>query len=62
MEDLEFFNLRVDKGLLERLEKLATEEFTVITYTEAVKVIKASKKKFENKCEWGCDLASEHEK
>jgi len=67
-QDLKFFNDRVEKGLIERLNKVVSTNFHRVTYTEAVEIlerdIKDPKKKlkFENKVYWGCDLASEHEK
>lgn len=60
--DLEFFNQRIDKGLLERLEKLAEAPFKRITYTEAIDILLKSGHEFEFTPEWGCDLQSEHER
>lgn len=62
VEDLEFFNARVDKGLIERLNTLSKSDFKILTYTEAIKILIDSKKEFEVKVEWGVDLTSEHEK
>lgn len=61
-EDVEFFNQRVDKNLLSRLQGLAGAEFTRITYTEAVDLLLKSPKKFEYQVKWGVDLQSEHER
>jgi asparaginyl-tRNA synthetase len=61
-EDLEFFNQWIDKSLLERLNKLSTSSFEVMTYTEAVDILKNSNKKFEYPVDWGTDLQSEHER
>ncbi len=64
-DDLEFLNKMIDKGLIERLEGVLKEEFVHLPYTEGIKIlqeaIKAGKK-FEFPCEWGDDLASEHER
>ncbi len=64
-DDLEFLNKMVDKGLIERLEGVLKDEFVHLPYTEGIKIlqeaIKAGKK-FEFPCEWGDDLASEHER
>ena len=66
MDDLKFFDERVEKGLIERLHKVVDTPFKRVPYTEAVEIlekdIKEKKLKFENKVYWGCDLASEHEK
>lgn len=65
-DDLEFFDLRVEKGLRKRLQQVIDTPFKRLPYTEAVTIleehIKGKKVKFENKVYWGCDLASEHEK
>lgn len=61
-EELEFFNLRVDKGLLERLENVVKNDFARITYTEAIDILLKADKKFEYPVEWGVDLQTEHER
>ena len=50
--DLEFCNERLEKGLLEKLENVASKNFAVLTYTEAVDVLLKSGKKFEYPVEW----------
>jgi asparaginyl-tRNA synthetase len=61
-EDLEFFNDHIDKGLIARLEKVATSRFSVMEYTEAVKELQKANTTFEFPVEWGLDLQSEHER
>ena len=64
-DDLEFLNKMVDKGLIERLEGVLKEEFVHLPYTEGIKILQEAiknGKKFEFPCEWGDDLASEHER
>ena len=61
-EDLEFMNKLWDKGLLERLQFVLDNDFVRLNYTEGIEILKASGKKFEFPCEWGCDLQSEHER
>ncbi len=61
-DEMAFFNQFVDKGLLERLEHVATSDFGRITYTEAVKILEQHNDEFENKVCWGCDLQTEHER
>lgn len=60
--ELEFFNQRVDKGLLERLNHIVSSDFARCTYTEAVDLLLKSNKKFEFPVEWGIDLQTEHER
>lgn len=64
-DDLEFLNQFVDKGLIERLKSVIDTEFVRLPYTEGIKILNEAKKngkKFEFPCEWGDDLASEHER
>jgi asparaginyl-tRNA synthetase len=60
--DLEFFNERIDKGILETLEHVATSAFERITYTEAVRILEQAGKTWEFPVHWGADLQSEHER
>jgi asparaginyl-tRNA synthetase len=62
MDDLEFLNKMVDKGLLERLKFVLEHDFVRKSYTEAVEILMKADKKFEFPVEWGLDLQSEHER
>ncbi len=61
-EEMEFFNKFIDKGLLERLNNVVSNEFAHVTYTEAVEILKKNNDKFNYKVEWGSDLQTEHER
>lgn len=61
-DEIAFFNERVDKGLIERLERVANSDFGVITYTDAVELLKKAPVTFEYPVEWGIDLQTEHER
>ena len=61
-EEMEFFNNFVDKGLLERLDNILSNEFGRVTYTEAVELLQKSGHEFEFPVEWGIDLQTEHER
>ena len=61
-QEMEFFNAFVDKGLLERLNNVVSNDFGRISYTEAVEVLKKSGRDFEYPVEWGIDLQTEHER
>ncbi len=61
-QEMQFFNSFVDKGLLERLENVVSNEFGRISYTEAVDILKNSGEKFDFPVEWGIDLQTEHER
>jgi len=63
--DLEFFDAKVEQGLVKRLEALLKEPFGRVTYTEAVDILINEQNngvKFETTVEWGIDLGSEHER
>jgi len=61
-DDMEFFNLRIDKTLLETLQNIADSQFIRLPYTEAVEILTGSGREFEYAVEWGRDLQSEHER
>lgn len=61
-EDLAFFDDRVEKGLIKRLEALVEAEFARITYTEAVALLENSGASFEYPVGWGKNLQAEHER
>lgn len=61
-EDLAFFNERIEKGLLDKLQTLATASFETMTYSEAVNRLQASGENFQFPVDWGLDLQSEHER
>ena len=61
-EDMQFFNERVDKGILERLTGILNSQFMRVPYTEAVTMLQQSGEKFEFPAPWGTDLQSEHER
>ncbi len=60
--ELEFLNETVYDGLIDRLEKVAKSDFAKVTYTDAIKILQESGKKFEFPVEWGSDLQTEHER
>lgn len=61
-EDLEFLNTMIDKGLLERLNFVLSNDFVRLTYTEAMDILTSSGKKWEYNVSWGSDLQAEHER
>lgn len=61
-EDMEFFNLRIDKTVLATLENITSNQFVRLPYTEAVEILEGSGEKFDYPVEWGRDLQSEHER
>ncbi len=64
-DDMKFFEQRIDKGCISRLEKFVSASFERMEYTDAIAaLVKAqdSGTKFEFPISWGCDLQSEHER
>ncbi len=64
-DDLDFLNKMIDKGLIERLEGILKEDFVRLPYTKGIEILQQAikdGKKFEFPCNWGDDLASEHER
>ncbi|MCH2210161.1 MAG: asparagine--tRNA ligase [Fuerstiella sp.] len=61
-EDMEFFNRRIDKTVLETLENIRSSAFIRLSYTEAVDLLLSAKKSFDYPVKWGSDLQSEHER
>jgi len=61
-EDMDFFNQRIDKTVLETADNIINNAFERITYTEAVDRLEKASRKFEFPVEWGLDLQSEHER
>lgn len=62
-DDLAFIAERVQPDAVKRLQAFVDAPFERIEYTEAIKLLKAAKKKkFEFPVEWGLDLQTEHER
>ncbi|KAL8093681.1 asparagine--tRNA ligase, cytoplasmic 1-like [Apium graveolens] len=64
LDDMKFMVEKYDKGAIDRLKMVASTGFVRLSYTEAITILEevAKEKVFENKVEWGVDLASEHER
>ena len=61
-EDMDFFNLRIDKTVLETLRGIVRSEFVRLPYTEAVEILAGCGAQFEFPVQWGNDLQAEHER
>ncbi|HEX6069748.1 MAG TPA: asparagine--tRNA ligase [Longimicrobiaceae bacterium] len=61
-EDMAFFDERIQKGVVQRLEDFVRQSFERMDYTEAVRRLEQAKVKFEYPVRWGMDLQSEHER
>jgi asparaginyl-tRNA synthetase len=61
-DDMAFFDLRIEPGVVARLRHIIETPFRRLPYTEAVEILRKSGKSFEFPVEWGTDLQSEHER
>ena len=61
-DDIEFLCKMYDNSLIERLEGVLKESFVRLSYTDGIKILEQSGKKFEFPVKWGIDLQSEHER
>ncbi len=61
-DDIAFLAEHYDAELPQRLRDVVASDFVRLTYTEGVKILEESGKKFEFPVFWGADLQSEHER
>ncbi len=60
--EIEFFDKFVEKGLIEKLNKVLNSKFVRITHHDAITLLKEAKVKWEFEPDYGEDIAKEHEK
>ncbi len=61
-DDMAFFDERIEKGLIAKLQGIVDKAFVRMDYAEAIGVLQQAKQKFEYPVKWGMDLQSEHER
>ncbi len=61
-DDMAFFEERVEKGVIAKLQGIVDSEFLRMDYTEAIGILEKAKQKFDYPVRWGMDLQSEHER
>jgi asparaginyl-tRNA synthetase len=61
-EDMAFFDERIEKGIVAKLQRIVESEFVRMDYGEAISILERAKEKFEFPVKWGIDLQSEHER
>ena len=61
-DDMEFFEERIEKGVIAKLQAMIDCNFVRMDYTEAIKILESTTHKFEYPVKWGMDLQSEHER
>jgi len=61
-DDMAFFDERIEKGVIAKLQGIVDKAFVRMDYTEAIAILEQAKGKFEFPVKWGMDLQSEHER
>jgi len=61
-DDMKFFAERIDKDCINRVESFVNSSFERMDYTDAIKALESSGRKFEFPVKWGMDMQSEHER
>ncbi|MGI9013001.1 MAG: asparagine--tRNA ligase [Phycisphaerales bacterium] len=64
-DDMAFFQERIDKQAITRLQAFVESSFERMSYTDAIAILEkavAGGKKFDYPVEWGIDMQSEHER
>jgi asparaginyl-tRNA synthetase len=61
-DDMAFFEDRIEKGVIAKLQGIVEREFVRMDYTEAIRILESSGHQFEYPVKWGIDLQSEHER
>jgi asparaginyl-tRNA synthetase len=61
-DDMAFFEERIEKGVIAKLQGIVDSQFVRMHYDEAIKVLGSAKAKFGFPVKWGMDLQSEHER
>lgn len=61
-DEMEFLDKFVEKGLLNKLNKLINSKFTRICHEDVITILKEAKVKWEFEPAYGEDIAKEHEK
>ena len=61
-DDMAFFEERIERGVIAKLQGIVDSEFVRMDYTEAIAILEKAKQQFEFPVGWGVDLQSEHER
>lgn len=61
-DEMAFFDDRIQKGVIDRLERIIAAPFERVTYTDAMNILTKADQQFEYQPSWGADLQSEHER
>jgi asparaginyl-tRNA synthetase len=61
-DDMAFFEERIEKGVIAKLQGMIDAEFVRMEYQDAIGILEKATQKFEFPVRWGMDLQSEHER
>jgi asparaginyl-tRNA synthetase len=61
-DDMAFFEERIEKGVIAKLQGMIDAEFVRMDYGDAISILEKATQKFEFPVRWGMDLQSEHER
>jgi asparaginyl-tRNA synthetase len=61
-DDMAFFEERIEKGVIAKLQGMIDAEFIRMEYQDAIGILEKATQKFEFPVRWGMDLQSEHER
>jgi asparaginyl-tRNA synthetase len=61
-DDMAFFDERIEKGIVAKLQGIVDSQFVRMDYGQAIAILERSKQTFEFPVKWGVDLQSEHER
>ena len=61
-EDMNLFNSFIDRTIIDTLERIVSQDFKILSYTEAIDILAGSGENFEFPVKWGSDLQAEHER
>ncbi len=61
-DEMKFLDSFVEKGLIDKLNRLVNSHFTRVDHEEVIKILKEADVKWEFEPEYGEDIAKEHEK
>ncbi|MGH8798870.1 MAG: asparagine--tRNA ligase, partial [Casimicrobiaceae bacterium] len=61
-DDMAFFEERIEKGVIAKLQGMIDVEFVRMDYGDAIRILEKAPQKFEFPVRWGMDLQSEHER
>lgn len=61
-QEMAFCNEFLEKGVIDKLQKVVDSDFERMPYTKAIELLLAADVKFDYPVEWGIDLQTEHER